>query len=775
MKFGKEFATQMVPEWQEAYMDYSSLKSLLEAILMFRQQNASLPQPAAANTAPAALARRGTLYRAFSGFTSGKNSSRKGDEDVILVDEVLPGGSPEILDGNIHWETTFLRSASYGGDHDVVFFRRLDKEFNKVVRFYKDRVQEVLNEAEELKRQMNAFIALRIKVEKPALANVTGSSNAPSSHWVNERSSLGAINEEDISSSEGVGVQRGDGRSGDKNAMDSLPQPASLEILSHVKINVEETPGSTFKGILLSLRSEMSHSKIELKKVEDLMKKALAEFYNQLRSLKSYSFLNQLAFSKVMKKYDKITSRNASKVYLEMIDKSYLGTCDEVTKLMERVEAAFIKHFANGNRQKGMSTLRPRAKRERHRVSFFLGFFTGCSLALVLALILVSHAMDVLKSPGRAQYMENIFPLYSLFGFIVLHMLMFSANIYFWGRYRVNYPFIFGMKQGMQLGYRDVFLLSTALAVLSLTGVLSNLDMEMNPTTKSFSTFTELVPLGLLIVLLIILFCPLNILYRSSRLSVVRSVFHCFFAPLYKVTLPDFFLADQLTSQVQAIRSLEFYVCYYGWGDFKKRSNNCKESKVYQAFYFVVAVIPYWWRFIQCIRRLVEEKDPMNGLNALKYFSTIIAVVMRTAFDLNQGMSWRILAIVSSTVATLGSTYWDIVLDWGLLRRNSKNPWLRDKLLVPKKSVYYVAMVLNIVLRLAWMQSVLGFREGFFLHKTAITALVACLEIIRRGIWNFFRLENEHLNNVGKYRAFKTVPLPFINDEDAFEVGVKQA
>lgn len=30
----------------------------------------------------------------------------------------------------------------------------------------------------------------------------------------------------------------------------------------------------------------------------------------------------------------------------------------------------------------------------------------------------------------------------------------------------------------------------------------------------------------------------------------------------------------------------------------------------------------------------------------------------------------------------------------------------------------------------------------------------------------FIRIENEHLNNVGKYRAFKSVPLPFDYDED---------
>lgn len=79
-------------------------------------------------------------------------------------------------------------------------------------------------------------------------------------------------------------------------------------------------------------------------------------------------------------------------------------------------------------------------------------------------------------------------------------MLMYSANIYFWRRYRVNYTFIFGFKQGTALGYREVLLLSSALSVLTLGGVLSNLDMEMDERTKSFKALTELVPLGIVIV-----------------------------------------------------------------------------------------------------------------------------------------------------------------------------------------------------------------------------------------------------------------------------------
>lgn len=83
-------------------------------------------------------------------------------------------------------------------------------------------------------------------------------------------------------------------------------------------------------------------------------------------------------------------------------------------------------------------------------------------------------------------------------------MLIYSGNIYFWRRYRVNYPFIFGFKQGTELGYREVFLLSSALAVLTLAGVISNLEMEMDPETKSFSDKTELLPLVLGLVSLLV-------------------------------------------------------------------------------------------------------------------------------------------------------------------------------------------------------------------------------------------------------------------------------
>ncbi|KAL6350747.1 hypothetical protein AAG906_028214 [Vitis piasezkii] len=667
--------------------------------------------------------------------------------------------------------------------------------FNK---FYRSKVEEVLKEADVLTKQMNALIAFRIKVENPngwadrsneitrlssdvAASSAALSASAPSGARAASRRVFKdfLLDVEPTSRRQPDESSDGKDQTKEDNAIHQniekqkpnnfrAARPAPLQILERLKINnTLETPRSTIKGFLnIPKWTEPNFNTECLKKVEQRLKQALVVFYNKLRLLKSYSFLNTMALSKIMKKYDKITSRNASKAYLKMVDSSYLGSSDEVTKLMERVEATFIKHFSNANRSKGMSILRPKAKRERHRVTFFMGFFAGCTAALIVALVLIARARNLIDQPGATQYMETMFPLYSLFGFFVLHMLMYAANIYFWRRYRVNYSFIFGFKQGTEMGYREVLLLSFCLATLALASVVSNLDMEMDPKTKDYKAVTELIPLVLVVLVLIILLCPFNIILRSSRFFFLTCLFHSLCAPLYKVTLPDFFLADQLTSQLQAFRSLEFYVCYYGWGDYKLRQNTCSTNDVFKAFSFIVVAIPYWCRLFQCLRRLFEEKDPMQGYNGLKYFSTLVAISVRTAYSLDRGkINWNIMAWIFSVIAAICGTYWDLVVDWGLLQRQSKNRWLRDKLLIPYKSVYFGAMVLNVLLRFAWLQTVLNFQVSF-LHREAMIAIFASLEIIRRGIWNFFRLENEHLNNVGAYRAFKSVPLPFNHDED---------
>ncbi|KAL8210987.1 hypothetical protein R6Q57_005424 [Mikania cordata] len=742
MKFGKEFASQMVPEWQAAYMNYNHLKILIKEILIFRrlQQNESTTSYQANPPLPSKRSsrkRKVSLNRAFGGLSNSHNSVDKDKEDEVILVTAMQMSSPE------DYRTVFLRSSEDAGESEFSFFKRLDEEFIKVIGFYKSKVGEMVNEAEELSKQINTLIALRIKVDDPEYC---GSSRIFSSRFTD------MIQETKM---HGERVEK-------------EQEMVSSDILNHVKINVTpETPISSLKTAFNRSKLGLSFNKKEIREAERTLKQAFIEFHLKLRQLKNYSFLNQLAFSKIMKKYDKSTSRNASKAYLEMVEKSYLNQSDEVARLVESVEAVFVEHFCNGNRGLGMKILRHKAKTDRHRVTFFIGCFVGLSLALVVAIILMIHVRKLLDSKGQDQYMTTVFPLYSVFGYLVLHMLMYAGNIYFWKRYRVNYAFIFGFKPNTELGYREILLVASGLSVVTLAAVLSNLEMDVDDKVKNSRIVTELLPLGLVIVVFAIAICPFDIIYRTNRFFLITCIWHCICVPIYKVTLPDFFLADQLTSQVQLFRNLEFYICYYGWGNYKKRDSiECRGSSIYDNISLVIAIIPYYIRCLQCLRRLFDGEDSSQAVNGLKYLSTIAAVIARTFYVQKRGLTLKLVAALTSVVATVYNTYWDLVCDWGLLRKNSENPWLRDKLLLPHRSIYFLAMVVNVILRLAWMQTVFDFHEAPFLHRTALIALISSLEIIRRGLWNFFRLENEHLNNVGKYRAFKSVPLPFSYKND---------
>lgn len=89
---------------------------------------------------------------------------------------------------------------------------------------------------------------------------------------------------------------------------------------------------------------------------------------------------------------------------------------------------------------------------------------------------------------------------YSFHAYIVLHMLLYAANIYFWRRYRINYPFIFGFERETELGSQEVFLLSNGLAMVVLGTFLAHLHIMMESTSQDQHTIVEFIPLGLIVV-----------------------------------------------------------------------------------------------------------------------------------------------------------------------------------------------------------------------------------------------------------------------------------
>lgn len=158
MKFGKEFKKQKVPEWTEAYMDYNGLKRILREVMRYKQSLHPTLHKRGSQQKQTFMDST-TVFSAQHMQSSNLNQSKTDVENqVIDVDTLQRDGSKKI------YKTKFLGRSEDGGDVETMFFAKLDEQLNKVNTFYKDKVKALIHEATLLNKQMDALIALRIKV-----------------------------------------------------------------------------------------------------------------------------------------------------------------------------------------------------------------------------------------------------------------------------------------------------------------------------------------------------------------------------------------------------------------------------------------------------------------------------------------------------------------------------------------------------------------------------------------------------------------------------------
>ena len=127
---------------------------------------------------------------------------------------------------------------------------------------------------------------------------------------------------------------------------------------------------------------------------------------------------------------------------------------------------------------------------------------------------------------------------------------------------------------------------------------------------------------------------------------------------------------------------------------------------------------------------------------------------------------WIFVSIMSSCF-----TYtWDIKLDWGLFDNNAgENKFLREEIVYSSPYYYYFAIIEDFILRFGWAFS-LSLTEMGYVHADLMVSIIAPLEVFRRFVWNFFRLENEHLNNCGKFRAVRDISVAPVDCSDQTQI-----
>ena len=184
-----------------------------------------------------------------------------------------------------------------------------------------------------------------------------------------------------------------------------------------------------------------------------------------------------------------------------------------------------------------------------------------------------------------------------------------------------------------------------------------------------------------------------------------------------------------------------------------------------------------------CAERLLSGGRHPHLTNALNYALSIAVGLFpichpflkqvdgdfKTTADRAFQISWLFFFVIS----TLYSWFWDCTMDWGLWRNRrfcssdgTPKPWLREQTMY-HSSVYYFAIVTDLGLRFLWTLSLIPKNDSSPFQSNLQTYLspgLAALEIMRRTMWACLRLENEHINNCGKYRKVGFVPTHFESD-----------
>ncbi|KAH0738363.1 hypothetical protein KY290_037068 [Solanum tuberosum] len=86
------------------------------------------------------------------------------------------------------------------------------------------------------------------------------------------------------------------------------------------------------------------------------------------------------------------------------------------------------------------------------------------------------------------------------------------------------------------------------------------------------------------------------------------------------VTLPDFILADQLTSQDQAIQSLQFYVSTMYGATSKQDQIHVKTAIFIRSYTYLLQLFPFGLGLFSVFNAYLKRRIRCKGLNSLKYF-----------------------------------------------------------------------------------------------------------------------------------------------------------
>ncbi|XP_062550648.1 solute carrier family 53 member 1 [Armigeres subalbatus] len=495
---------------------------------------------------------------------------------------------------------------------------------------------------------------------------------------------------------------------------------------------------------------------VSVRKIQEL-KLAFSEFYLSLILLQNYQNLNFTGFRKILKKHDKLLNVDfGARWRAEHVESAHFYVNKDIDRLIHETENIVTNEIEGGDRQRAMKRLRvpPLGEQQSPWTTFKVGLFSGSLLVLCVA---------VLLSAMFHNYRDDWIVAFRLYRgplLIVEFLFLWGINVYGWRSSGVNHVLIFELDPRNHLSEQHLMELASIFGVIWTLSVLSYLYAD------SLSIPAYLSPLALYLLMAAFLLNPTRTFRHEARFWTIRIISRIVTAPFFFVNFADFWLADQLNSIVPAFLDVQYFICFYStitnW-NYEENPNKCIDNSLW--IRPIVAMLPAWFRMAQCLRRFRDTRDAHPHLaNAVKYSTSFFVVVFsslqqatRDQYEKSIDNPWFYLWIIASIVSSCYAYTWDIKMDWGLFdAKANDNKFLRDEVVYGSNWFYYFAIVEDLILRFGWTLSMSLIEMGY-IEREIIVSILSPLEVFRRFIWNYFRLENEHLNNCGNFRAVRDI------------------
>lgn len=653
------------------------------------------------------------------------NSIRNNLAVKAIINRMSPGNANKKSPRMVNVAMNMLISQG-----ELEFIEWLDSEFRKIETFYKEKENEAIERYLLLQDQL-----FNLREQKIA-AKVAKAQDKPTVHIPRNKTAHK--------------IKKKIAR---KVELPSLPATVQEAIFHHAKESSAQAQEQA-QGPSRDY-TKREDDRISYNVARRQLKIALGEYYRSLELLKSYRLLNQTAFRKMIKKFDKMTGRNMQGTYMQKVNGGYFCQSDVVEDLLRKTEDMYATYFENGNHKHAVEKLRAKSVPGEFYGSMFI---IGLSLGLAFPLFIEGIVKGVRNIHEGDPDAVFLFQIWGGFFLVLLMITLFEVNCLIWRKYKINYPFIFEFSGFSQLDAREVALIPSVLMFLmclfAWLGFYNFWPNHLEPIHYP--------PIFLGIAVLVFLL-PIDIIQPAARKWLALASWRVFFSGLYPVEFRDFFLGDIFCSLTYSISNASFFFCLYAthwYGIVPGKTNGSTCGSSHSRLLGFLNALPAIWRFLQCGRRYLDSGDWFPHLaNMGKYSFSIAYYAFLSAYRIKlHSNAYRSLFIVFASINSIYSTFWDLFMDWSLMQE-SKNFLLRNELGFHVKWPYYTALIIDPILRCNWIFYAIYANQ--VQQSAKVSFFVAFSEVIRRFIWVFFRVENEHCTNVLRFRASRDVTLPY--------------